>query len=119
MPDIILKLPNRDTMDKKVGVIKAVRALTGLGLKEAKTIADGLCEGSTQEISVMNNPEANREHFEVFRANGITIENKSELQANVYVRDVRNLTVRALKNGDYSVAQEVIELLKKLDPNGV
>jgi hypothetical protein len=105
-------------MCTKISVIKAVRALTGFGLKEAKAIADGLCEGSTQEISVMNNPEFNREHFEVFRSNGITFDN-CKLQANVYVRDIRNLTVRALKNGDYSVAQEVIELLKKLDPNGV
>jgi large subunit ribosomal protein L7/L12 len=35
--DIILK----DSGDKKVNVIKVVRALTGLGLKEAKDLVDG------------------------------------------------------------------------------
>lgn len=30
-----------DTGDKKVNVIKAVRAITGLGLKEAKMLCDG------------------------------------------------------------------------------
>lgn len=35
--DIILK----DSGEKKVNVIKVVRALTGLGLKEAKDLVDG------------------------------------------------------------------------------
>jgi len=35
--DVILK----DTGEKKVNVIKAVRELTGLGLKEAKDLVDG------------------------------------------------------------------------------
>jgi len=39
--------------DKKIGVIKVVRALTGLGLKEAKDLVDGapnaIKEGATKE----------------------------------------------------------------------
>ena len=39
--------------DKKVNVIKAVRAITGLGLKEAKTLVDGapspIKEGAAKE----------------------------------------------------------------------
>ena len=41
--------------DKKVNVIKAVRAITGLGLKEAKAMVDGapstVKEGVTKEES--------------------------------------------------------------------
>lgn len=42
-----------ETGDKKVNVIKAVRELTGLGLKEAKAVVDGapgtVKEGATKE----------------------------------------------------------------------
>jgi len=41
------------TGDKKVNVIKAVRAITGLGLKEAKDLVDGapssIKEGASKE----------------------------------------------------------------------
>lgn len=44
-----------DVGDKKVNVIKAVRAITGLGLKEAKAMVDGapstVKEGVTKEES--------------------------------------------------------------------
>ncbi len=44
-----------DVGDKKVNVIKAVRAITGLGLKEAKAVVDGapsmVKEGVTKEES--------------------------------------------------------------------
>ena len=47
--DVILA----DAGDKKVNVIKVVRAATGLGLKEAKAVVDGapapLKEGATKE----------------------------------------------------------------------
>ncbi|MCW8128587.1 50S ribosomal protein L7/L12 [Microbulbifer halophilus] len=47
--DVILTSPG----EKKVNVIKAVRGITGLGLKEAKALVDGapapLKEGATKE----------------------------------------------------------------------
>ncbi len=47
--DVILESPG----DKKIAVIKAVRALTGLGLKEAKDLVDGapnpVLEGAKKE----------------------------------------------------------------------
>lgn len=47
--DVILKASG----DKKVNVIKAVRAITGLGLKEAKDLVDGapspIKEGASKE----------------------------------------------------------------------
>ena len=42
--DVILK----EIGDKKIQVIKEVRALTGLGLKEAKAVVDG-CPGMVKE----------------------------------------------------------------------
>lgn len=47
--DVVLEGPG----DKKIAVIKAVRALTGLGLKEAKDLVDGapnvVLEGAKKE----------------------------------------------------------------------
>lgn len=117
MPTITLSLPNRDAMTHKVNVIKAIRSLTSLGLRESKEISDDLGEGKPREITIRDNLEFNEEYFNVLRSNGIIV--GRALQNNGYVRDVRNLTIRALKNGDYTVAQDVIELLKKLDPEGV
>lgn len=119
MPDIILRLPNSDEMHHKVSVIKAIRSLTGLNLKAAKGVSDDLAEGKTRKITIRDNAESNAEHLIELESNGIIIEAARAVSGNVYVRDIRNLAVRALKNGDYTVAQEVIELLKKLDPNGV
>ena len=36
--------------DKKVGVIKAVRAITGLGLKEAKDMVEGASKDEAEEL---------------------------------------------------------------------
>jgi len=114
MPDITLKLPNRDTMDRKIHVIKAIRALSGLGLKEAKQIADDLQKGETGSFYSNDNHDANREHFETFKEQGVVIIQKTT--TNEYVRDARNLAIRAIRNGDYSIAQDVLDLLKKIGP---
>jgi len=45
--DVILK----DIGDKKIGVIKAVRALTSLGLKEAKELVDGAPKAVKEGVS--------------------------------------------------------------------
>ena len=47
-----------DVGDKKIDVIKAVRTITGLGLKEAKAIVDGapasVKEGANKELSLIH-----------------------------------------------------------------
>ena len=45
--DVILK----EVGDKKIGVIKAVRALTSLGLKEAKALVDGAPKAVKEGVS--------------------------------------------------------------------
>ncbi len=117
MPNITLKLQNRVIMDRKIHVIKAIRALSGLGLKDAKEIVDGLQVGATGSFHIDDNHDANREHLEVFKDQGIVIIQKTT--ANEYVRDARNLAIRAIRSGDYSVAEDVLNLLKTLDPSGV
>ena len=42
-----------DVGEKKIDVIKAVRAITGLGLKEAKAIVDG-APASVKELSLIH-----------------------------------------------------------------
>ncbi|MBQ9365404.1 MAG: 50S ribosomal protein L7/L12 [Schwartzia sp.] len=45
--DVVLK----DAGDKKIGVIKVVRELTGLGLKEAKALVDGAPAPVKEKVS--------------------------------------------------------------------
>jgi len=52
--DVILK----DIGDKKIGVIKAVRALTSLGLKEAKELVDGAPKAVKEGVSKEEADEA-------------------------------------------------------------
>jgi hypothetical protein len=112
--DITLKLPVPEHMLKKVNAIKAVRALTGLGLKEAKAVTDELQTGEPQKITVNAGQHDRQEHYDTLRSNGIQIME----MGNTYVREIRNLLIRTLKNGDYSIAEEVLALLKTVDGNG-
>lgn len=113
--DITLRLPYPSHMLNKIDVIKSLRALTGLGLKESKDITDSLLLGVSHLITVRNNEDDNLSQYDRLRANGIII-NKN---GNVYIRDIRNLSIRAIRNGDYTVAQKVLELIKTIDLEGV
>ena len=58
--------------DKKVNVIKAVRALTGLGLKEAKDLVDGAPNTVKEGLSKADAAEAKKQLEEA----GATVELK-------------------------------------------
>ena len=66
--DVILK----ETGEKKVNVIKVVRALTGLGLKEAKDLVDGAPSTVKEGISKADAAEAKKQLEEA----GATVELK-------------------------------------------
>ncbi|MCJ8345346.1 50S ribosomal protein L7/L12 [bacterium] len=66
--DVILK----DCGDAKIKVIKAVREVTGLGLKEAKAVVDGIPAPIKEKVS---KDEAN-EIKEKLEANGAQVEIK-------------------------------------------
>ncbi|OQB23394.1 MAG: 50S ribosomal protein L7 [Firmicutes bacterium ADurb.Bin182] len=66
--DVILK----DVGDKKINVIKVVRELTGLGLKEAKDLVDGAPKAIKEGIS----KEECEKIAEAFKAAGATVEIK-------------------------------------------
>ena len=54
--DVVLTAPG----DKKIQVIKAVRAATGLGLKEAKALVDERPEGRSRRASSARRPRSSR-----------------------------------------------------------
>ncbi|MDP6546992.1 MAG: 50S ribosomal protein L7/L12 [Phycisphaerae bacterium] len=66
--DVILK----DIGDKKIQVIKAVRALTSLGLKEAKALVDGAPQAVKEGVSKEDADEARSQLEEA----GATVEIK-------------------------------------------
>ena len=66
--DVVLK----ETGEKKVNVIKVVRALTGLGLKEAKDLVDGAPSTVKEAISKADAAEAKKQLEEA----GATVELK-------------------------------------------
>ena len=66
--DVVLK----DSGEKKVNVIKVVRALTGLGLKEAKDLVDGAPSTVKEGISKADAAEAKKQLEEA----GATVELK-------------------------------------------
>jgi len=61
-----------DIGDKKVDVIKAVRTITGLGLKDAKALVDGAPSTLKEEV---NKAEAD-EYFKLLEAAGAKVELK-------------------------------------------
>lgn len=66
--DIVLS----DAGDKKVNVIKAVRAITGLGLKEAKDLVDGTPASVKEGVAKEDAEEAKKQLEEA----GATVELK-------------------------------------------
>ena len=66
--DVVLK----ETGEKKVNVIKVVRALTGLGLKEAKDLVDGAPSTVKEAVSKADAEDAKKQLEEA----GATVELK-------------------------------------------
>jgi len=62
--------------DKKLQVIKEVRAVTGLGLKEAKELVDAVAGGDTRPVKEKVSKEESEQVKEKLIAAGATIEIK-------------------------------------------
>jgi ribosomal protein L7/L12 len=70
VPGAVITLVLTATGDKKINVIKAIRIITGLGLKEAKD----LVEGAPQIVKEGLSKEDANKFAEVLRAAGATVE---------------------------------------------
>ena len=57
--------------DKKIQVIKVVRAATGLGLKEAKAVVDSAADGPTAIREAIDKAEAEKLKADIEEAGGV------------------------------------------------
>lgn len=108
---IITKLAHPDLFTKKVNVIKAIRVLSGLGLKESKEGADDMQQGKSFTFESNGDLDA----LSIMKSFGVVVVGEV---ANPYIRDVRNVAIRAIRNSDYMVAKAIMNLLVSIDPEG-
>jgi len=113
---ITLTLPDSITMTQPIHVIRSIRALTNMGLKSAKMIIDDLRTGKSKDI-IVGNLTNTEYHYNILNHNGIVFLGHDIKREKLYIRTLRNLSIRALKNRDYMVSIKIIEFIKSLDPN--
>lgn len=103
-------------MDHKVPVIRAIRSLTRLSLREAKPIADSLALGNSQTIDMVGFDFPNQHTMDLEDC-GIYVrrDQPQGVKAPQYVQKLRNLTILAIRNGDYSVAHRLLGAVELID----
>ena len=121
---ISVDIPNfSSTTGDKIGAIKAIRALTGFGLKEAKDISDIPGRAELKIViapkfdSVQNRQVSAQENYEqqiyALRGAGVTvIERKA---CDDLLEDLRKIACTAVLKGHNDLAQQLIEVLKDYD----
>lgn len=90
----------------KVAGIKAIRAFTGLGLKEAKDIMDGLQAGNPHRATLRHDQD---EALNTFASFGGKYEIDDELEIGV-----RKALLVAIERNNFDAASGLLEILRKL-----
>lgn len=67
----IITVASRSVHSNKISVIKAIRAVTGLGLKEAKDLSDELDSGKS--IRLMCDPKHRHSSIKLLREAGVNV----------------------------------------------
>jgi hypothetical protein len=103
---ITIEVPQRSEMHNVVACIKAIREITGLGLKEAKDIVDVV----GQHLLNLHLPTTDNqleEAFRILRNNNIAVGKP----AWRILQELRELGSQALKMGEDELANEILQLV--------
>jgi hypothetical protein len=108
-------IKNTATVNDKVAAIKAIRWITGFGLKEAKDLIDAVCNGITHTFKEQNACYRNTEYsysldeeLKAIRACGFTVVEMSD----ILTTQVQAIAVEAINACDYDLAIDLIRILK-------
>lgn len=108
-------LTNKNYLNKKVNFIKAIRATFGIGLKEAKEIADGFSEdsySSTYDVEkhmVVHDLPTICDYHEYRSIKG----NDSVATGDTPIStDIKQLAKKAIDEDEYDIARQLINILK-------
>jgi len=96
----------------KVPAIKAVRATTGIGLKEAKDAVEAAMEGQTVEINTSFNPRdpAFTGTLSDLAAIGFDLSDKT-IKSDIILASVKQGAIMATKDENYDLAQLLINVI--------
>jgi len=99
-----------DTCEKVVPVIKAIRSLTGLGLREAKSVTDGFNDGESFKGKMINHDNS---LIGELKANGINVDSVTQR----YINDTRALLIKSVNDGEFVLAQNYLSALHEITSN--
>lgn len=105
-PSIKITIPSISQIPNRVSVIKAIRTISGLGLKESKDITDAVGDHFISLLPNVSNLVMD-EQIKMLRANGIQVEDS----AFAIIEDLRKLGASALLQGEDELANEILQLV--------
>lgn len=111
-----IKIPNKKNIANFVMVVKSIRILTGLGLKEAKDIADQEGETVLHIVNGILDIDFNSASAALAQQGIVVGDKKQEI-----IDELRELAVQALQIDEDELANEIMQfiLLEKLKKNEI
>jgi hypothetical protein len=103
----------------KVGCIKAIRSLSGLGLKEAKDLIEAAMAGTVQTVEIapkLTRPDIEHE-LRVLRDYGCVVNDVSCNHRTLILDTLRETAIFASSVDEYSLAARLNELLAEEKSN--
>jgi hypothetical protein len=98
----------------KVEVIKAIRMLTGWGLVESKDVSESQYDNLKLPIYTGILQSTYNEALEMFRNNGVTVENDKNNFHTDLLNTLEKLSVDAIHAKEYSISIRILEFMNTL-----
>jgi hypothetical protein len=103
---LTLEIPRLTELANKVEVIKTIRVLTGLGLKEAKDASEKYGEQTLHLVSGLSETEIEN-CFRILRVNGARI----GAPVHLILDDLRQLAIQAMQMQEDELSNEITQLV--------
>lgn len=103
----LVRMDNREDI-KKVAMIRNIRMLSDLGLKEAKEIADSLVDGKTGEVVL---PVVDKNLINPFLEEMQLAGVKLCLRLNTINDHIDQAVVECIKEGKHEMARDLLDII--------
>ena len=118
---IILTAKHSKSLSNKVAAIKAVRGLTGLGLKETKDLVESVQPGYPRTVRVLHNimEPSYSEHVQSIKMSGlsVTLTHPNDQVRKGIGEEIRRIITYSTMAGQYDIAKGLLDVMETHCPD--
>lgn len=118
---VILSCNSRHAMTDKISAIKGVRALSGMGLKEAKEFVEGVTPGHSETIAIPHTILEPRftESVKQIQASGLSVKTIKPNNAarRGLAEGIAGLVTYATMAGQYDISRALLDVMETYCPD--